>query len=195
MLAAQHHQCRAAALAQSRTLTELDMPRCSQETITDVALDQLSRCATLTQLILSRYRQSSLSAAGAGALTSSRSLRILDVTYATVGEQHAALLGESASVRLLLLSIPSGQQPYIEWVRAHSALLHAPRLADVDLYLPCGVRCSPDAVQAEAEALLLALQEARPAAMKERRVAAAVADAADGADWDGTLTISLCGRL
>jgi hypothetical protein len=172
-----------AGLAQSRTLEKLEMLGCAQDTITDTALTHLSRCGTLTYLDLSSCTQRTLTAAGARALASSRSLRFLRI-LATVLDEHAALLGESASLQSVVLEV-CRPQSFTQWSRAHSALLHAPRLA------LCAMGAREEDMPS-AMAVLQAAWEARPAAVRELRIAASAASVASAADVSarvGALTI------
>jgi hypothetical protein len=172
-----------AALAQSRALEDLDMSHCYQATITDAALEHLSRSATLTRLNLWACEQS-FDAAGARALASSRSLRILNIKHMQLSN-HAALLGESVSLRELHVS-PPGRLVYMEWARAHASLVHAPRLTRVVvLGAPSGDGGTTPDVDV-ATSVLQTAWDARPAAVCERRAAAIAAG-----ECVGSLTIDL----
>jgi hypothetical protein len=167
-----------AALAQSRSLQELDMSECYQPRITDTALEHLSRCASLTRLNVTHCTQTAWSAAAVRALASSRSLLSLGAEHTRLND-YATWLGESASLRTLFLSLRDGQS-FVEWARTNAALLHAPRLRSVAVDDSADDTPERNADADAAMAVLQAAWEARPAAVKDLRAAAAAAGADPG---------------
>jgi hypothetical protein len=106
--------------------------------------------------------------------------------------EHAALLGESPSLQSLELVVPltaaTHYQSFTQWSRAHSALLHVPSLARVEVH----VGDAREEDMTSAMAVLQSAWEARPAAVRERRIAesaASVASAAGVSASVGALTI------